>query len=128
MRIIKWPKKIKDMWRCQYNEQPKPRKESSGFGLTQLKEGGPLVFELKNPYDLFVELCNAHNAMIAAIKEGYAYVIGEDEKPVTLNSNQAGEWYRLCLNEVFYRLCPTCTTNLHLGRKSMNITEALKNE
>lgn len=125
MRILKWPKKLKDRWRCQYNEKPK---DSMGFGFRKnhIDANGPPIFGWKKPDDIFVEMGNAINAMIACLKDAEGYVIDENGNPVTINYEQALDWYLLCVNELRYKLCPKCATELIVTRDKMNLNEALK--
>ena len=128
MKILKWPKKLKDKWRCQYRESPKMPIDCIGFGLrnNDIVENGPAMFGWQKHDDIFVEMGNAVNAMISSIKDSRAYIIDEDRKPVVISHEQAIDWYLRCVNELRQSMCSECGTNLTTNRTKMNLNEALK--
>lgn len=130
MKILKWPKKLKDKWRSQYRESPKMPVDCIGFGFRNngIDKNGPPIFGWQKHDDIFVEMGNAVNAMIAVLKDGKGYIINEDCDPVIIGYEQAIAWYLLCVNELRHKLCAKCTADLTIIRNKMNLGEALKNE
>lgn len=128
MKIFKWPKKLADKWRNQYRETPKMSVDCIGFGFrnNDVVENGPAMFGWQKHDDIFVEMGNAVNAMIANLKDGNAYILNEERKVVSINYQQAIAWYLGCVNELRQSMCLDCGPNLTINRNKMNLNEALK--
>ena len=104
MNILKGRKKIKKS----ENEFQSVAADCIGFGF---RNADIVMFGWQKHDDIFVEMSNAVNAMIANLKDERAYIISEDRIPVLVSYEQAVSWYLACV-----------TTE----RNKMNLNEALK--